>query len=169
MSDSSSICLSCLQCCNGTLIGFVQLEREEIPALKGLLEIEEDSNGDGIFLQPCKNLCDTGCTIYEKRPKQCAKFNCELLKSVEQKETDFDTAVEIINIVKQKRIDIEKRLETLPLELKSESFYFKMVELKKVLKKLESESALTPNHLALISDFEQLDILLPTKFGISSF
>jgi len=41
MSDSSSICLSCLLCCDGTLIGFVQLEQEEIPPLKALLDIEK--------------------------------------------------------------------------------------------------------------------------------
>ena len=66
MNDSSTICLSCGLCCNGTLIGFVQLNREEMSVLRELMEIE-NVNGKGIFLQPCNNYCD-GCTIYSKRP-----------------------------------------------------------------------------------------------------
>ncbi|MBL4668634.1 MAG: YkgJ family cysteine cluster protein [Flavobacteriales bacterium] len=168
MSDSSNICLSCGLCCDGTLIGFVQVERKEIPMLKGLLNIEEDSTGDGVFLHPCNNYCD-GCTIYSKRPKQCAKFNCGLVTSLEQKELDFNSAIEIINTVKQKKIAIEKMLVILHIKLKSPSFYFKMVELKKILEKKKSESSLTPDHLALISDLDQLDSLLPTKFNISAY
>ena len=169
MSDSSSICLSCLLCCDGTLIGFVQLEQEEIPPLKALLDIEEDSNGSGVFLHPCNNLCAEGCTIYDDRPKQCRTFNCGLLKSVEQKEIAFDSAVEIINEVKQKKNAIEKQLIHLNIKLKSSSFYFKMVELKKLLKRFPTEENTTPKHLTLISNIEKLEIILPAKFGISPF
>ena len=103
MIKASNLCLSCLLCCDGTLIGFVQLKKAEIPALKNVLEIEVDSNGDGIFLQSCGNLCVEGCTIYDKRPKQCKSFNCKLLKSVEDYEIAFDSAVDVINVVKQKK------------------------------------------------------------------
>jgi Fe-S-cluster containining protein len=169
MSDSSSICLSCLLCCDGSLIGFVQLEQEEIAPLKGLLEIEEDSNSNGVFLHPCTNLCADGCTIYEQRPTQCRSFNCGLLKSVEQKEIAFDSAVQVINTVKQKKTAIEKQLKLLEIKLKSPSFYFKMVELKKVLKRLPSEAISTTNHQTLIADLKLLESILPTKFGITPF
>ncbi len=165
MNDSSNICLSCGFCCDGTLIGFVQLGREELPALRGLMDIEE-ANGEGFFLQPCNNYCD-GCNIYSNRPKQCRNFNCELLNSLEQKEFDFDLAVETINVVKQKKIAIEKKLAMLQFDLQSQSFYFKMVELKKVLQKNKVESTLTENHLELISDINKLDGLLLEKFGVS--
>lgn len=165
MSNSSNICLSCGLCCDGTLIGFVEVENEEIPALKELMDVE-DINGKGVFLQPCNKYCD-GCTIYAQRPKQCTNFKCGLLKSVEQKELDFDLAVETINMVKQKKIALEKKLATLPIELQSPSFYFKMVELKKILQKYETESALTQKHLELVEDLEQLDNLLESKFDLT--
>jgi Fe-S-cluster containining protein len=167
MSDALNICLPCGFCCDGTLIGHVQLDREEIPVLSELMEIE-DSNDNAFFLQPCKNSCD-GCTIYSKRPKQCASFKCGLLKSVEQKELNFDSAIEIINVVKQKKIAIEKKLDLLPFELQSQSFHFKMAELKKVLREKKTESSSPQNHLELISDLEQLDALLSQKFGISLY
>ncbi|PHS07817.1 MAG: hypothetical protein COA88_07930 [Kordia sp.] len=149
------------------MIGHVQLNREELPALRELLDIE-DENGNGFFLQPCSKYCD-GCSIYSQRPKQCASFNCGLLTSYEQNELDFDSAIEIINRVKQKKIAIEKNLVALNIKLKSESFYFKMVELKKVLQKIKSESSLTKKHIELTVDLEELDSLLTNSFGISSY
>ncbi len=106
MNDSTNICLSCGLCCEGTVIGFVQLDKEELPAIREIMDIEEE-RGNGFFLQPCAKYCD-GCTIYAKRPKQCASFKCGLLKSVEQKELDLDSAIEIVNMVKQKTSIIEK-------------------------------------------------------------
>jgi Fe-S-cluster containining protein len=165
MSDPLNICLSCGLCCDGTLIGFVKLDSEELPGMREVMDIE-DENGNGFFLQPCNSYCD-GCTIYSKRPKQCASFKCELLKSFEQKELNFDSAIEIINVVKQKKIAIEKKVAILQIELQSQSFYFKMVELKKLLQKNKSESSLTQNHLELISDLEQLDSLISKNMGVS--
>jgi uncharacterized protein len=165
MEDSSNICLSCGICCTGTLIGFVQLEGEEKSELKELLDIEGEI-GNGFFLQPCVKYCD-GCTIYSQRPTQCRAFKCGLLKSVERNELEFDSAVDIINVVKQKRIEIEKMIAFQQLELKSPSFYFKMVELKKLLLKYQLESTLTPNHQELTGKIDQLESLLLDKFGIS--
>jgi Fe-S-cluster containining protein len=167
MNDSEKICLACGLCCDGTLVGFVQLDREELPIIRELKDIEEE-NGNGFFLLPCKNYCD-GCNIYLKRPRQCAHFKCGLLKSIEQKELDFDAAVEIINMVKQKKSAIEKKLEILQFELQSQSFHFKMVELKKLLQKNEFESSLTQNHLELMSDLEQLNNLMTEKMGVPLF
>lgn len=167
MNDSSNICLSCGLCCDGSLIGFVQLEHEELPVIRELMDIEEESD-NGFFLQPCNNYCD-GCNIYSHRPKQCAAFKCGLLKSFEQKELDYDSAIETINVVKQQKISIEKKLAILQIELQSQSFYFKMAELKKLLQEKKSESSLTQNHLELISDIEKLDSLLSKKFGVSIY
>ena len=167
MDDSTNICLSCGLCCDGTVIGFVQLGREEIPVLRELMNIE-NADGEGCFLQPCNNYCD-GCTIYSKRPKQCANFKCGLLESIEHKVMDSDTALETIDAVKQKKIAIERKLALLQLQLQSPSFYFRMVELKKFFQENKSESSLTQNHLDLISDLKQLEHLLSKKFGVSIF
>ena len=167
MSDSLNICLPCGICCDGTLIGHVQLDKEELPALKEIMEIE-DENDNAFFLHPCNKFCNS-CTIYSNRPKQCAKFECGLLKSVEQKDLSFDSALEIINTVKQKKIALEKKIEVLQIELKSKSFHFKMAELKILLQKKKSESSLTQNHIELMSDLEQLDNLLLQKFGVTLY
>lgn len=167
MNDSDNICLACGLCCDGTLIGHVQLDREELPTLKKLMEIE-DENSNGFFLQPCDKYCD-GCTIYSQRPKQCDNFKCDLLNSVESKKTEFSTALDAINSVKQQKTLIEKKLAKLTIKLHSKSFHFKMVELKKLLKQQESESLLSQDHLDLRINLEKLNNLLLQKFGVSLY
>ena len=167
MNDSNNICLACGLCCDGTVLGFVQLEREEVPALKGLLNIENDE-GEGVFLQPCSQFCD-GCSIYSQRPKQCASFKCGLLKSVEQKSVSFDRAVEVTDEVKLLKTAIVKKLANLQIELKSKSFYFQMLELNRWFQKNEREISLSKSYLDLKSDLQEFDNLLSKEMGIPMF
>ena len=167
MNDAENFCSPCGLCCDGTLIGFVQLDRVEVPRLREVMDIEE-VNGNGVFLHPCKKYCG-GCTIYSERPKQCGLFKCGLLKSLEQKKMDLDSAIEIINEVRQKKAAIEKKVAKLQFELKSQSFNFKMIELKTLLQKKKPESSLTQAHLELMSDINQLDNLLLKKFDVSFY
>ncbi|WP_210465768.1 YkgJ family cysteine cluster protein [Rufibacter roseolus] len=164
MSDSTNICLSCGLCCDGTVIGFVQVGCEELPLLRDVIDIE-NTNGDGFFLQPCKKYCD-GCTIYSRRPKQCASFECGILKSIEKQELDFDSALDIINVVKQKKFTIERELAVQQFNLQSQSFYFKMGEVKKLFQKKSPDLALTPSQLNLIEEIKQLDNLLANEFDV---
>ncbi|MFT4754197.1 MAG: Fe-S-cluster containining protein [Salibacteraceae bacterium] len=167
MNDSENICLSCGFCCDGTVIGFVQLERKEVPVVKKIMDIEVLGE-NGFFLQPCSRYCD-GCTIYSQRPKQCASFKCKLLKSVEQKELDFDSAIEIIQVAKQKKRSLEKKIDLLQIELKSDSFHFKMIELKRRLDQNRSESSGLNKQLELLSELKQLDTLFLKQMGVSFF
>ncbi|RNI27918.1 hypothetical protein EFA69_17680 [Rufibacter immobilis] len=167
MDDSTNLCLACGLCCDGTVIGFVQLGREELPAYRDMMDVE-NSNGEGFFLQPCKKFCD-GCTIYTNRPKQCAKYECALLKALDEKELAFDAAVEITKEVKLKKIALQERLDSLQIKLHSQSFYFQMAELNKLLLNNGAELLATQDHLALRAELNQLDSLLSSKFGGSMF
>ena len=168
MIDSENICLACGCCCDGTIIGFVQLERKEMIALKDVMEVEE-GNGEGFFLLPCENLGECGCKIYSQRPKPCIKFECGLLNAIERKEISFKSAVEVVEIVKQKKATIQNQLKTLKIDLKSKSFYFQMLELRKLIQKKETDATITESHRELMLDVEQLNQLLGSKFGVSLF
>ncbi|WP_299818317.1 YkgJ family cysteine cluster protein [uncultured Pontibacter sp.] len=167
MGDSTNLCLSCGLCCDGTLIGFVQLNREELPGLRELLNVEEATN-DGVLIQPCNRYCG-GCTIYSDRPKQCASYDCELLKSLQRKELDYTSAIETVEVAKQRKSAIEEKLALLQIKLQSQSFYFKMTELKKLYQKNEHELSSTPEFKELIADIKQLDSLLSERFGVTVF
>jgi len=167
MNDPLNICLPCGICCDGTMIGFVELGKEESLALTKIMDIEE-AGGNGFILQSCNSFSDK-CNIYLNRPKQCANFNCGLLKSVENNELEFDSAIEIIKEIKKRKEDIEQKLALPQLELKSKSFYFKMVELNILLNRKESESSLMQSHLELRSELNQLNSLLLKNFDVSFF
>ena len=167
MNDSENICLACGICCDGTLIGFVQLEREEFAAQRDVLDIEE-SDEIGFFLQPCKKFCNA-CTIYEKRPKQCAKFECQLLQSVDNKELAFDAAVEIVKEVKDKKQVVEGNITDAEIKLVSPSFYFRMVELNKLLLKNKSDNPLIESQTELRENLEDLNTVIAKNFGVSYF
>lgn len=164
MNDSSNICLSCGLCCDGTLIGFVQLEQKEVPALSKIMNIEKGSK-ESIFLHSCEKFCD-GCTIYASRPKNCIKFKCGLLKSLEAKTTTFDAAIDTIELAKKKRSAIEEQITSLNLNLKSQSFYFKMVELNKLLQSPKYKP-LTAEHHNIINSYKELEELVINKFNLS--
>jgi len=163
--NDQNICLACGLCCDGTLIGFVELEDKEVTRLKSTMPIEEVA-GNGFFLHPCSKFCN-GCKIYEDRPKKCDEFKCGLLNAVTQKELDFNTALEAIAEVKERKATIQDKLTQLDLKLKSESFYFKTVEVKKVLQKLKSEDNALALHFELILDLEAMDSILLSKFNIT--
>ncbi len=163
MSDSSNICLSCMLCCNGTTIGFVQLEENEIRRIKKTLETEEEAR-DNFILQPCKNLDCNGCRIYNVRPSQCVKFECKLLLSIKKETISLSSAVKIVEDVKKKRKAIEKLIQEEKMSLTSKSFYFKTFELRKKMLKTNHPS----NGLKhLISQLEDLNLIVTKNFGIS--
>ncbi|MGW1456559.1 YkgJ family cysteine cluster protein [Salegentibacter agarivorans] len=166
MSDPTNICLACGLCCDGTLIGFVQLEREELTPVKQLMDIEQTGE-NGMFFLPCNELGCNGCNVYSQRPKACRNFECGVLKSVEKKELSFDKATEVIDVVKQKKATIEKHVATLQIELQSKSFHFNTLELKKLLRKDKSELSLSKNHQELKLELEELEKLLSKSFGVS--
>jgi hypothetical protein len=139
------------------------LGNEDLTDVKAIMEIE-DENGHGFFLQPCKKYCD-GCTIYSQRPDPCISFKCGLLNSFDTKEFNFNAAAEIIEEVKVKKNEIEKKLALLQLELQSSSFYFKMVELKKLLSK--NDATLLPIQLELLSDLKELNTLVEIHFDVT--
>lgn len=165
MSEPTNICLSCGLCCDGTLIGFVQLESEELSPVRKLMEIEQTGE-NGMFFLPCNELGCNGCNIYSQRPKACRNFECRVLKSVEKKELTFDKATEVIDVVKQKKIAIEKQVATLQIELQSKSFHFKMLELKKLFRKDKSELFLSESHQELKLKLSELEKLLSKSFGV---
>ena len=167
MKDEDNICLACGICCDGTLIGFVEVEAAEFSRLKGVLEIEE-SDEIGFFLHPCEKFCEK-CTIYDQRPKQCGLFECKVLKSYEQGEMDFKTATNIIESVIEKKVAIQEKLVALDMKLKSGSFCFKMMEIKNLLAAGNTKMIRTNKHDDLMLDIEELNDVVMKHFGVSYF
>lgn len=167
MDDSYNICLACGICCDGGLIGFVQIEADEFIEVRKVLEIEE-SDTIGFFLQPCSKFC-SHCTIYEERPKQCRKFECQLLQSYDSGQISFQSADEVVHEVKQKRSVIEDQIIELNIVLRPASFYFQVIELNKFLNEKEINSSIVQNEMHLLSNLRSLNLLVNQHFGVTFF
>lgn len=163
MSDASKICIECQLCCNGSMIGFIQLEKSEIERVKTIMEIEEE-NGLGVIIEPCKKLGCDGCTVYEDRPKQCRAFECKLLKSVEDKEVSMDNAFDIVKTIKSKRQTIEELSSAQNFNLRSNSFYFKTLEIRRIIKKEVNPSEAL---IHLNNELNALNELMTNYLGVS--
>lgn len=163
MSDASKICIECQLCCNGSMIGFIQLEKSEIERVKTIMEIEEE-NGHGVIIEPCKKLGCNGCTVYENRPKQCRAFECKLLKSVGEKKVSMDTAFDIVEIIKIKRKSIENLSQIHNFNLRSNSFYFKTLEIRNLIKK---EVKPSDDYNQLNNELNSLNDLMFDYLGVS--
>lgn len=76
------LCTSCGLCCNGTLLGDVELSGPaEAAHLEMLgLDLDDDEIGAELLPLPCAALCELRCSIYTHRPKSCRQFECRLLQ-----------------------------------------------------------------------------------------
>lgn len=166
MSDSSSICLSCGLCCDGTLIGFVHLEREEVPRVREIMPIEE-AGGQGFFVHPCSQLCGTSCQVYEHRPKQCAAFQCGLLKKVSAGEQSKSSAISSIEAVKVLRTELNALLDEMALPLQSKSFYFSLLEGEKILRKRALEGGSDVQASAFFERLKEFEALISEDFDLA--
>lgn len=164
MSDSSNICIACGLCCDGSIIGYVQIGNDELEVTREIMDIEE-ANGEGFFFHPCEKLSCDGCTVYNQRPKKCISFKCKILNSIEDKEISLDSALEIVKHIKIEKKKIQEKIDQEKFQLQSESFYFQMLELKKVINKLDTP--LTAGIQEIVTDLEKLNQLLSKTFGLT--
>lgn len=82
MRLTDTLCTRCGLCCDGTLLGDVELagprEATRLEAL-GLDVDTDDADGDVLAL-PCRGLRGTRCSLYAHRPRCCRTFECRLLQ-----------------------------------------------------------------------------------------
>lgn len=79
---TDTLCTRCGLCCDGTLLGDVELIGPAEAARLELLGLDVDSDdGDAEVLPlPCAALRGTCCSIYAQRPRTCRTFECRLLQ-----------------------------------------------------------------------------------------
>lgn len=90
-SPSTSLCLSCGLCCDGTLFDHAPVTAEEAERLRGTRVIlGTDSEKKPVLRQPCGALNGKCCTVYDSRPKTCRSFRCLVLRAVEDGSLSLD-------------------------------------------------------------------------------
>ncbi len=96
-SASQNLCVECGLCCNGALFDYGPLARDEVPETRkaGLRVLEADQKfGFGL---PCPQLEGAVCQVYDQRPNTCRTFRCEVLRSVEAGDLDYQQGLQYVS------------------------------------------------------------------------
>lgn len=91
----SALCTNCGLCCMGIIHANAVLDSDEVETARDLgLQIRPTERP--LFALPCPRLAGTACSIYEQRPRVCARYKCQLLQDVESGEASSARALETV-------------------------------------------------------------------------
>jgi hypothetical protein len=96
---TTSICVGCGLCCDGTVLSHIAVADESdlgwpLRVLGVELIVQSDPP---VFALPCPAVRDGVCTVYDShRPSACAQFSCDLLTALEEGRIDVEDARVII-------------------------------------------------------------------------
>jgi uncharacterized protein len=106
----SDLCLDCGLCCNGTVFSHVGLKLYEITNAP-MAELKVERRGHRFhFFQPCPAHRDDGCSVYDRRPDACQRFECDLLKDVQLGRIALAQARQVVADTKQRARSIEEHV-----------------------------------------------------------
>src|SRR5688500_10797117 len=96
-SAASDLCTACGMGGDGTLFSFVAISSEEGKTWRAAgIEVREEA-GRLKLPQRCSALEGCRCTVYEKRPFVCRRFDCLLARSLKEKELPLEDALAIVS------------------------------------------------------------------------
>jgi len=98
--DESALCLACGLCCAGAFYDLVPLDPDELDHARRLRLPLADREPLLTFRLPCPRLDGAACAVYAERPRECARFACELLKAYRHGEVELPEAVERVGAAK---------------------------------------------------------------------
>ncbi len=111
---TETLCTRCGLCCDGTLLGDVELTGPAEAARLELLGLDVDTDdGDADVLPlPCAALRGTWCRIYAQRPQACRAFTCRLLQRAQRGEVTADDALARISETRAQVQNVKALLST---------------------------------------------------------
>ena len=92
---TDTLCTRCGLCCDGTLLGDVELTGPaEAARLEILgLDVDTDDADTELLSLPCAGLRGTTCSVYAHRPQCCRTFECRLLQNARRGAVTVDDAL----------------------------------------------------------------------------
>ena len=103
--DATALCLACGFCCDGTLHTHTVLLVDEVDdAAEAGLAMGAVPDRPA-FQQPCTMFRAGSCSIYERRPHVCRRYECALLKRTLGGEITLEQALRVVGIA-QKQLGV---------------------------------------------------------------
>lgn len=162
-SPTTSLCLDCGLCCDGTMHSTVALEHgddREVLLRTGfhLLLFEAEAR----FEQPC-HAFHGSCTIYEDRPTLCRSYRCALLRQVDSGEVSDADARALVTTAIGLRDSVRPAIEALVGSTRTHSLAVLVRRMDDVLEAMDPSVRLS-DHAQLELDSAALLTLLADRF-----
>jgi Fe-S-cluster containining protein len=100
-SDATALCLACGFCCDGTLHTHTVLLAEEVEAATDVGLAVGLIQDRPAFPQPCTMFRDGSCSIYERRPHVCRRYECALLKRTLGGDITLEQALRVVGVAQK--------------------------------------------------------------------
>jgi Fe-S-cluster containining protein len=104
----SELCTKCGLCCHGVLHDRAHLAPEELGLAEELGLNVQRQNDDDWFELPCRHVCGNLCSVYERRPKVCAGYECGVLAQYKSGCLSLDNSLGIVAEVKRLLTELER-------------------------------------------------------------
>ena len=92
----NDLCLACGLCCTGVVHTRVPLAADELDLARELeMEVALFEEGIGVHL-PCPQHRNGRCLAYDRRPRACVHYQCELLQRCWQGEVTIESAISLV-------------------------------------------------------------------------
>jgi Fe-S-cluster containining protein len=104
-SNATALCLACGFCCDGTLHTHTVLLLEEVDAVTDVGLVVDVVHDKPAFRQPCTMFRDGSCSIYDRRPHVCRRYECALLKRAMRGDITLEQALLVVGIA-QKQLGV---------------------------------------------------------------
>jgi Fe-S-cluster containining protein len=108
MSIGSDLCTQCGLCCTGALHDNAVADPDEVEVLRSQ-GFKITSTDKHLFPLPCSYFKRMSCSIYDQRPRSCARYRCRLLREVEAGTTGIAAAIAKVREA-QRLVDAVKAL-----------------------------------------------------------
>jgi Fe-S-cluster containining protein len=92
----ADLCMACGFCCIGVVHSRALLDADEIELAQELgLRVDVFEDGTGFHL-PCPQYRDGKCAAYQRRPRVCVNYQCELLQRCLAGQVALEEALSLI-------------------------------------------------------------------------
>src|SRR5512137_1768828 len=93
---TADLCMACGLCCIGVVHSRALLDADELEAAHELgLRVDVFEDGTGFHL-PCPQYREGKCASYQRRPRVCANYQCELLQRCLEGQVTLEEALSLI-------------------------------------------------------------------------
>ena len=109
----SELCLACGVCCRGVIYPDALIEPDELELVDATeLPVHQNSDGADVFKLPCQyhKDVDNRCSIYDNRFHVCRRYECDLLKLLNQGGIELADALAIVSATCGHEDELYKRL-----------------------------------------------------------